>query len=141
MIIRRAPMLQACRKPSSIPTKSSNSKTKHMPTALAKPIIHSPLYSEPLLHMQHTPTRPSIQVGPCLPETKTRQLDEKWVRWLSQFEPGSVVFCSFGSQSELKKDEFQELVLGFESCGLPSLVALKPPKGCSTVEEALPQGF
>ncbi|XP_039064278.1 UDP-glycosyltransferase 79B2-like, partial [Hibiscus syriacus] len=38
-------------------------------------------------------------------------------------------------------DEFQELVLGFESCGLPFLVALKPPKGCSTVEEALPEGF
>ncbi|KAE8703282.1 putative UDP-Glycosyltransferase superfamily protein [Hibiscus syriacus] len=79
--------------------------------------------------------------GPRLPETKTQQLDDKWVTWLSQFEPGSVVFCAFGSQSELQKDEFQELVLGFELCGLPFLVALKPPKGCSTVEEALPEGF
>ncbi|KAK8368699.1 hypothetical protein V6Z11_A01G060700 [Gossypium hirsutum] len=41
-------------------------------------------------------------------------LDEKWVSWLSQFEPGSAVFCSFGSQSVLQKAEFQELVLGFE---------------------------
>ncbi|KAE8703283.1 putative UDP-Glycosyltransferase superfamily protein [Hibiscus syriacus] len=79
--------------------------------------------------------------GPCLPETKTQQLDDKWVTWLSQFEPGSVVFCAFGSESELQKDEFQELILGFELCGLPFLVALKPPKGCSTVEEALPEGF
>ncbi|TYG82165.1 hypothetical protein ES288_D01G065600v1 [Gossypium darwinii] len=82
-----------------------------------------------------------LLTGPCLPETNTQQLDEKWVSWLSQFEPGSVVFCSFGSQSVLQKDEFQELVLGFELCGLPFLVALKPPQGFSTVEEALPEGF
>ncbi|KAK9025681.1 hypothetical protein V6N11_038539 [Hibiscus sabdariffa] len=79
--------------------------------------------------------------GPCFPETKTEHLDDKCVSWLSQFEPGSVVFCSFGSASELQKNAFQELVLGFELCGLPFLVALKPPQGCSTVEEALPEGF
>ncbi|KAE8680122.1 UDP-glycosyltransferase 79B8 [Hibiscus syriacus] len=78
---------------------------------------------------------------PCLPETKTSMLDEKWVNWLSRFESGSVVFCSFGSQNQLLKDEFQELVLGFELSGLPFLVALKPPEGCSTVEEGLPDGF
>ncbi|GMJ10155.1 hypothetical protein like AT4G27570 [Hibiscus trionum] len=85
--------------------------------------------------------KPVLLSGPCFPETKTEQLDEKWVNWLSQFESNSVVFCSFGSQSELQKDEFQEMVLGFESCGLPFLVALKPPQGCLTVEEALPEGF
>ncbi|GMJ10156.1 hypothetical protein like AT4G27570 [Hibiscus trionum] len=82
-----------------------------------------------------------LLTGPCLPETKTEQLDEKWVSWLSQFESNSVVFCSFGSEGMMQKDEFQEMVLGFESCGLPFLVALKPPQGCSTVEEALPEGF
>ncbi|KAE8703286.1 UDP-Glycosyltransferase superfamily protein [Hibiscus syriacus] len=82
-----------------------------------------------------------IRVGPCLPGTETQQLDDKWVKLLSQFEPRSVVFCAFGSQSQLQKDEFQELVLGFELCGHPFLVALKPPKGCSSVEEALPEGF
>ncbi|KAB2043979.1 hypothetical protein ES319_D01G057700v1 [Gossypium barbadense] len=85
--------------------------------------------------------KPVLLSGPCLPETNTQQLDEEWVSWLSQFQPGSVVFCSFGSQSVLQKDEFQELVLGFELCGLPFLVALKPPQGFSTVEEALPEGF
>ncbi|PPS16425.1 hypothetical protein GOBAR_AA04127 [Gossypium barbadense] len=45
-------------------------------------------------------------------------LDEKWVSWLSQFEPGSAVFCSFGSQSVLQKAEFQELVLGVGGRGL-----------------------
>ncbi|OMO74851.1 UDP-glucuronosyl/UDP-glucosyltransferase [Corchorus capsularis] len=82
-----------------------------------------------------------LLTGPCLPETKTKQLEEKWVDWLSKFEPKSVVFCSFGSQSILQKDEFQELLLGFELSGLPFLVALTPPQGCTTVEEALPQGF
>ncbi|KAE8678567.1 putative UDP-Glycosyltransferase superfamily protein [Hibiscus syriacus] len=61
--------------------------------------------------------KPILLSGPCLPETETQQLDEKWVSWLSQFEPGSVVFCALGSQT------------------------LKPPIGCSTVEEALPEGF
>ncbi|KAE8703288.1 UDP-glycosyltransferase 79B6 [Hibiscus syriacus] len=85
--------------------------------------------------------KPVLLSGPCLPGTETQQLDDKWVKLLSQFEPRSVVFCAFGSQSQLQKDEFQELVLGFELCGHPFLVALKPPKGCSSVEEALPEGF
>ncbi|XWS10052.1 hypothetical protein CRYUN_Cryun39dG0042700 [Craigia yunnanensis] len=79
--------------------------------------------------------------GPCLPETPTKQLEEKWVNWLSKFEPSSVVFCSFGSQSMLQKEEFQELLLGFELSGLPFLVALTPPQGCLTIEDALPEGF
>ncbi|XWS28047.1 hypothetical protein CRYUN_Cryun25bG0032200 [Craigia yunnanensis] len=55
--------------------------------------------------------------------------------------PSSVVFCAFGSQITLQKDEFQELVLGFELSGKPFLVALTPPDGCTTIEEALPEGF
>ncbi|XVE50156.1 hypothetical protein DITRI_Ditri01bG0139400 [Diplodiscus trichospermus] len=81
--------------------------------------------------------------GPCLPETQTKQIEEKWVNWLSKFEPSSVVFCSFGSQSMLTntKQQFQELLLGFELSGLPFLAALSPPQGCLTVEEAFPEGF
>ncbi|XVF78672.1 hypothetical protein PTKIN_Ptkin14bG0154300 [Pterospermum kingtungense] len=79
--------------------------------------------------------------GPCLPETQTKPLEERWVSWLSRFEPSSVVFCSFGTQSILQKEEFQELLLGFELSGLPFLVALAPPQGCLTVEDAFPEGF
>ncbi|XVF78659.1 hypothetical protein PTKIN_Ptkin14bG0153000 [Pterospermum kingtungense] len=61
--------------------------------------------------------------GPCLSETKANQLEEKWANWLSNFEPGSVVFCAFGSQTTLQKDDFQELVLGLELCGQPFLLA------------------
>ncbi|XVF18754.1 hypothetical protein REPUB_Repub11eG0050500 [Reevesia pubescens] len=79
--------------------------------------------------------------GPCLPEIQTKQLEEKWVNWLSKFELSSIVFCSLGSQNTLGKEEFQELLLGFELSGLPFLVDLKPPQGCLMIEAALPEGF
>lgn len=86
--------------------------------------------------------KPVFLTGPVLPEPeKTVALDEKWVKWLGGFEPNSVVFCAFGSQLILEKDQFQELLLGFELTGLPFLVALKPPAGASTIEEAFPEGF
>ncbi|KAK9932874.1 hypothetical protein M0R45_020096 [Rubus argutus] len=72
---------------------------------------------------------------------KKGTLEERWAKWLGGFEPGSVVFCAFGSQFILEKEQFQELVLGFELTGLPFFIALKPPVGCDSVEEALPDGF
>ncbi|KAJ4846253.1 hypothetical protein Tsubulata_046794 [Turnera subulata] len=86
--------------------------------------------------------KPVFLTGPVLPELSTNMpLEDRWATWLGGFEPGSVVFCAFGSQLVLDKDQFQKLVLGFELSGLPFLVALKPPTGSSTVEEALPAGF
>ncbi|XP_022941618.1 UDP-glycosyltransferase 79B6-like [Cucurbita moschata] len=73
--------------------------------------------------------------------TTTSCLDEKWEKWLDQFEPKTVIFCAFGSQLTLEKDQLQELVLGIEQTRLPFLVALKPPTGSSSIEEALPEGF
>lgn len=80
-----------------------------------------------------------LLTGPVLPTVAS--LDEQWVNWLSKFKPGSVVFCALGSQIVLQKEDFQELILGFELAQLPFLVALTPPQGCSTIKEALPQGF
>ncbi|KAL1203081.1 UDP-glycosyltransferase 79B3 [Cardamine amara subsp. amara] len=83
-----------------------------------------------------------LLTGPMLPKTdKTRELEEQWSKWLSGFEPGSVLFCALGSQTVLEKDQFQELCLGMELTGLPFLVAIKPPRGLSTIQEALPEGF
>ncbi|KAK6934215.1 UDP-glucuronosyl/UDP-glucosyltransferase [Dillenia turbinata] len=79
--------------------------------------------------------------GPVLPDPSTAPLDEKWNQWLGGFQPGSVVFCAFGSQFILEKKQFQELVLGFELTGLPFFIAVKPPTGTETVEEALPEAF
>ncbi|KAM4079926.1 hypothetical protein ACB094_09G152400 [Castanea mollissima] len=82
-----------------------------------------------------------LLTGPVLPETPATKLDEKWTNWLCNFEQGTVVYCAFGSQNILQKDQFQELLLGFELCGQPFLVALSTPDGCATIEEALPEGF
>ncbi|KAH0851934.1 hypothetical protein HID58_094355 [Brassica napus] len=74
-------------------------------------------------------------------ENSVKPLEDQWNRWLNGFEPGSVVFCALGSQTILEKDQFQELCLGMELTGLPFLVAVKPPRGASKIQEALPQGF
>ncbi|XP_010277785.1 PREDICTED: anthocyanidin 3-O-glucoside 2''-O-glucosyltransferase-like [Nelumbo nucifera] len=79
--------------------------------------------------------------GPILPEPPTSSLEDRWAKWLDGFKAGSVVYCAFGSECFLEKDQFQELVLGFELTGLPFFVALKPPIGTETMEEALPEGF
>ncbi|XP_073128489.1 cyanidin 3-O-galactoside 2''-O-xylosyltransferase FGGT1-like [Henckelia pumila] len=85
--------------------------------------------------------KPVILAGPVLPEPPTVSLDETWANWLDQFKAKSVIFCAFGTEAILKLDQFQQLVMGLEITGLPFLAALKPPQGCKTVEEALPEGF
>lgn len=85
--------------------------------------------------------KPVILAGPVLPDPPSSTLDGKWANWLDRFKPRSVIYCAFGSEARLQKDQFQELVLGFELTGLPFLAALKPPIGAETVEEALPEGF
>ncbi|OVA09365.1 UDP-glucuronosyl/UDP-glucosyltransferase [Macleaya cordata] len=64
-----------------------------------------------------------------------------WDNWLGGFKAGSVLYCAFGSERVLRKDQFQELVLGFELTAMPFFVALKPPAGAMTVDEALSEGF
>ncbi|CDY43844.1 BnaC03g14770D [Brassica napus] len=86
--------------------------------------------------------RKVLLTGPMLPEPDNiKPLEDRWHQWLSRFEPGSVVYCSLGSQIILEKEEFQELCLGIELTCLPFIVAVKPPKGASTIQEALPEGF
>lgn len=86
--------------------------------------------------------KPVILAGPVVPQTSpTSTLEENWRNWLNSFKPKSVVFCAFGSECILPKDQFQELLLGFELTGLPFFVALKPPIGFSEIEDALPEGF
>lgn len=85
--------------------------------------------------------KPVILAGPVLPEPPTSILEEKWTKWLNGFKDREVIYCAFGSECILQKDQFQELLLGFELTGLPFFAALKPPFGTKTVEEALPEGF
>lgn len=85
--------------------------------------------------------KPVLLSGPVLPDSPKEPLEEKWDQWLGKFSPGSVVYCAFGSQMILKKEQFQELCLGFEMTGLPFFVALSKPNGVEALEEALPDGF
>ncbi|KAM3342030.1 UDP-glycosyltransferase 79B6 [Capsicum galapagoense] len=86
--------------------------------------------------------KPVLYTGPVLPEPKNESLEEPGLsNWLQKFEPGSVVFCAFGSQTILEKKQFQEIVLGLEMTELPFLLVVKPPEGTNSVEEALPEGF
>ncbi|CAN0923463.1 UDP-glycosyltransferase 79B6, partial [Linum grandiflorum] len=91
--------------------------------------------------------KPILLSGPVLPEddgqtpVSVTVEDEKLFSWLGKFEEGSVVYCAFGSEIMLAKNQFQEVLKGFELCGHPFLVALMPPAGSSTVEEAFPEGF
>ncbi|CAH9097419.1 unnamed protein product [Cuscuta europaea] len=85
--------------------------------------------------------KPVLYTGPVLPEPKAEPLEAEIKNWLENFSHGSVIFCAFGSEWVLEKTQFQELLLGLEETQLPFLVALKPPKGTSTIEEGLPEGF
>ncbi|KAJ4911358.1 UDP-glycosyltransferase 79B9 [Raphanus sativus] len=86
--------------------------------------------------------RKVLLTGPMLPEPdKSKPLEDQWSSWLAGFRQSSVVFCALGSQITLEKDQFQELCLGMELTGLPFLVAVTPPKGARTIQEALPEGF
>ncbi|KAK7283910.1 hypothetical protein RIF29_13659 [Crotalaria pallida] len=85
--------------------------------------------------------KPVLLSGPLLPGPPNSTLEEKWADWLGKFEPGSVVYCAYGSESPLKQNEFQELLLGLEETGFPFLAALKPPSEFESIGEALPKGF
>ncbi|GAV75966.1 UDPGT domain-containing protein [Cephalotus follicularis] len=85
--------------------------------------------------------KPVMLSGPVIPEPPTSHLEQKWESWLEGFKPGSVIYCAFGSECTLKKDQFQELLLGLELSGMPFLGVLKPPFGAESIEAALPEGF
>ncbi|KAI8025679.1 UDP-glycosyltransferase 79B9 [Camellia lanceoleosa] len=73
--------------------------------------------------------KPMFLTGPVLYEVMKmeRPLEDQWARWLEGVKPNSIVFCAFGSQLILEKDQFQELVLGGEREGLPQLRSTTDP--------------
>ncbi|KAF4390191.1 hypothetical protein G4B88_005109 [Cannabis sativa] len=85
--------------------------------------------------------KPILLSGPLIPDPPSEPLEKKWVNYLSQFNPNSVIYCCFGSEVTLSKSQFQELLLGLELSGLPFLAVLRTPSGADSIEEALPDGF
>ncbi|RVW79312.1 Retrovirus-related Pol polyprotein from transposon RE1 [Vitis vinifera] len=92
-------------------------------------------------YMERRFGKPVFVTGPVLVEPSPLAPEDRWTQWPGGFKPGSVIFCAFGSQNFTEKNQFQELLLGFELTGLPFLAALKPPLGAATIEEALPEEF
>ncbi|XP_074308060.1 cyanidin 3-O-galactoside 2''-O-xylosyltransferase FGGT1-like [Silene latifolia] len=86
-------------------------------------------------------SKPLLLAGPVIPELPTTKLDKSIDSWLNGFHKDSAIYCALGSECFLRKDQFQELVLGLELTGIPFLAALKLPTDCETLESALPEGF
>uniref|UniRef100_M1AUX1 Glucosyltransferase n=2 Tax=Solanum tuberosum TaxID=4113 RepID=M1AUX1_SOLTU len=92
--------------------------------------------------VEHKFKKPVALAGPVLLEPiETSNTEENWSKWLKKFQEKTVILCAFGRECNLKKDQFQELVLGLELTGYPFFAALKLPIEAETIEEALPEGF
>ncbi|KAM6552939.1 hypothetical protein CsatB_013701 [Cannabis sativa] len=85
--------------------------------------------------------KPILLTGPLIPDPPSEPLEKKWVDFLGQFNPNSVIYCGFGSEVILTKSQFQELLLGLELSGFAFLASLRTPSGANSIEEALPDGF
>nr|GMD15670.1 UDP rhamnose:anthocyanidin-3-glucoside rhamnosyltransferase [Ipomoea batatas] len=71
--------------------------------------------------------KPLLLAGPVVPEPASGELDQKWADWLSQFQPSTVIYSSFGSETFLKDDQIKQLALGLELTGLPFFLVLNFP--------------
>jgi hypothetical protein len=77
--------------------------------------------------------KPVLFSGPVIPEPNTSTLEEKWSTLLGEFKANSVIYCAFGSECTLEKDQFEELLLGLEFTGMLFLAALKPPAAYESI--------
>lgn len=88
--------------------------------------------------------KPVLLVGPVVPDPRSEPLEGKWASWLGQFEPKSVIYCSFGSETFLSDSQVKELLLGLDLTGLPFFVVLNFPANVdisAELKRALPEGF
>ncbi|KAL4578025.1 hypothetical protein LXL04_014140 [Taraxacum kok-saghyz] len=85
--------------------------------------------------------KPVLLSGPIISDPPNDTLNQDLSNWLDRFDPGSVIYCAFGSECNLTMDQFQELLLGFEITGMPFLTALKPPVGVKFINDAIPEGL
>lgn len=88
--------------------------------------------------------KPLLLVGPLVPEPPTGIFEEKWEKWLSKFQPKSVIFCSFGSETFLEDEQIRELASGLELTGLPFILVMNFPKdtdAMAKLQNVLPEGF
>jgi len=60
-------------------------------------------------YLERCMTKQVFLAGSVLPDPPTSTLEEKWVTWLGDFKPKTVIFCAFGSECILKSNQFTEL--------------------------------
>nr|UHH90550.1 UDP-glycosyltransferase [Nicotiana benthamiana] len=88
--------------------------------------------------------KPVFLVGPVVPDPPSGKLEERWSSWLNKFEAGTVIYCSFGSETFLKDEQIKELALGLEQTALPFFLVLNFPANVNfsvELNRALPEGF
>ncbi|KAM5577011.1 putative UDP-rhamnose:rhamnosyltransferase 1 [Rosa sericea] len=83
---------------------------------------------------------------PSVPRSDEDGKDRNWSKiagWLDKQEKGKVVYVAFGSELNLSQEEFNELALGLELCGLPFFWVLRKPSHGSGEGDSvnLPYGF
>ncbi|XP_031475467.1 anthocyanidin-3-O-glucoside rhamnosyltransferase-like [Nymphaea colorata] len=71
--------------------------------------------------------KPVLPTGVLLPKAPAGDIEPKLTQWLNKFPKGTVVFCSFGSESYLSGKQMKELVVGLELSGFPFLAVLNTP--------------
>ncbi|XP_062011100.1 putative UDP-rhamnose:rhamnosyltransferase 1 [Rosa rugosa] len=100
-----------------------------------------------LEHLHQKPVvLPTGLLPPCVPRSDEDGKDSNWSKiagWLDQQEKGKVVYVAFGSELNLSQEEFNELALGLELCGLPFFWVLRKPTHGSGEGDSvnLPYGF
>ncbi|KAI3747455.1 hypothetical protein L6452_09912 [Arctium lappa] len=85
--------------------------------------------------------KPVLLSGPMVTDPPNTTLTENLSTWLDRHNPGSVIYCAFGSECALTAAQFQELLLGFELTRMPFLAALKSPVGTNSIDDAIPEGL
>ncbi|KVI08550.1 UDP-glucuronosyl/UDP-glucosyltransferase [Cynara cardunculus var. scolymus] len=85
--------------------------------------------------------KPVLLSGPMVTDLPSTTLTENLSSWLDRYNPGSVIYCAFGSECALTPAQFQELLLGLELTRMPFLAALKSPVGMNSIDDAIPEGL
>ncbi|XP_057531144.1 UDP-glycosyltransferase 92A1 [Amaranthus tricolor] len=86
-------------------------------------------------------------IGPLVKTENSCDEDDEQgcVEWLNQFEKGSVLYISFGSQNTVTPIQMMELAKGLEESGAKFLWVIRPPFGFDIngefKPEWLPEGF
>ncbi|GKE38861.1 anthocyanidin 3-O-glucoside 2''-O-glucosyltransferase-like protein [Tanacetum coccineum] len=96
----------------------------------------------PIIDYLHTQfKKPVLLSGPTVIVLPSSTLAENLSCWICRFNPGSVIYCAFGTECALTIAQMKELLLGFELTNMPFLAALKPPVDVKTIDDAIPEGL